>query len=265
MLLIVPYSYNSFQTILVASNILKKYIDSDDGKDFLKNVFFFALYVDLSDGEKDEDSDKSDQPNYLLSEDDVIVPSLSFKITKKDDETADIVKCGFHNTLLTSIHNTYDKDPSLIVKAKDTMHFLHGDTNNNSNNIRFFCGKSKISDKMHILTEVKKRKWVEGSTASYNGELKITYIYGDIFFPFYLETLETDIVNFNICSDSENRTKYGYFSKAALNSNTNPDVEFTEKGFKFDGFFTLDTTDNVKKVKVTESDLPFPSFESNTN
>jgi hypothetical protein len=146
--------------------------------------------------------------------------------------------------------------------AKKTMHFIAGKTSNDGNKIKFFIGKSKMSDKIHILTEIIDKKWEEGSVASYCGTINVKYIYGDLFFPFYLETLKEDIINFNICNNSKERTKFGYFTEGALNNKIKNDKEFTKNDFKYDAFFTLDNVEYVKKINVSKEDLPFPFFDN---
>jgi len=253
-LLFLPYSYNSFCVSLVSKSIFKKYMESDEGKGFIENVFFFALNIDLSTVEVDDEASKSIKPDYCVLEDKIQTPTIEF--------SQDKVECCFYNTFFTNLNNTFNKDRKLINDAKKTIHFIAGNTENKNNKLKYFIGKSKFSDKIHILTEVVEKKWEEGSVASYCGKLNLKYIYGDLLFPFYLEAAQEDVVNFNICTDSEDRTKFGYFTKGILNSNIENDEEFKENNFKFDGFFSLDNVSYIKEVDVSKEDLPFPFFKT---
>jgi len=84
------------------------------------------------------------------------------------------------------------------------------------------------------------------------------YYYSEILLPIYLELIGETSLKFNICSDSDKRTKYGFFTKGFLNKDLKEDEPIDDK---FNYFFCYDYDDSVKEYDVKQSELPYPNFK----
>ena len=251
--LIIPNSFNSFDSILIQANIFKKYIDSESGKEFLKDTFMYVLTLSLGNVKVEDDAEETNKPEHIFTEISIEIPTIK--------RTVDNVNCDFDNTFFADVTLSFGKNSSLIQSTRNAVYLMAGDYKK-IEGFKYFFGKSKVSDNIHVLTEVKKKRPLKGTINSYNGTIKLTYIYGAIFFPFYLAKKDNGLINFNVCNNSEDRTKFGYFTKGALNKNINKDAPFNENKFNFNGFFTLDSVEFVKEIDVKQEDLPFPKFET---
>jgi len=190
---------------------------------------------------------------------DIFATSFNVPMAKYSLEHNNIEMIFSEGTLLISIAQGTGQILEVKKAVNDINSFFLTKDEKNAN-YSAFLHKALFAKK---LFSVFKLKDVDISNFSLNGltkasHFKADYYYSEILTPIYLELIGENSLKFNICTDSDKRTKYGFFTKGFLNRDLKNDEAIDDK---FNYFFCYDYDDNVKEYDVKQSELPYPNFK----
>ena len=251
MLIIYPQKFNQFNAQLVPIDSYNALSDKERVKHF-----FLAIKIPLS-YLSDQLTDKKEIPSSIGNSLDVIIPTATSEQELKDTRFED----NFF-FLINSITPT-DKDSSDIMKRYLQLGGLAAcpesitSKKEQDKKKKAFIFKAWHTDNVYQIIVANNIKHSGSKELFITG--KIIYLYSELLFPLYvhIEQPQADI-QYNYCTDSKKRSRYGFFSEGYLGIELEKDKPLFDN---FDGFFLYDNQKNIKVVEVGTKSLSVPDFK----